>query len=618
VTSSANFTVTSSTPSITSFSPTSAQVGALVAITGTNFTGATGVSFNGTPASSYTVNSATQISTYVPNGATTGKISLSTPNGSAMSSANFTVTTGSGSLDLTIDGLYVTQATQDYPAASVPLVKDRSAWVRVFVKANQANTATPQVRVQFINGSTTNTLTINASGSSVPTSINTDVDESWDAAVPSSWMQPGVQVSADVDPTSAITESDKTNNHFSETLDVRTLNPWKLTLIPVHTGDGKTGVVTTSSPSRTTADWVDFAKRLHPVPDAIDVTVGSTMNSSASSLSSDGTGWSTVLNEVYAKRTTDHITDRYYYGVVKVGYNSGVAGLGFVGAPAAMGWDYSSGPSVLAHEIGHNFGRPHSPCGGAGNPDPNYPYAGGYIGVTGWDAFASSNNLKVSTTYTDVMGYCSMQWISDYVYKSVLNFRQNNSFDIALQTVGGPSNGLLVWGRIENGVVTLEPAFRVSADGVLPDSGPYTWEARDSMGNVIATASFDAPEVADLPETSLRIFSFVVPMTDDAMNAVQSIHLLREKQEVARVVAPSRLVSPRVSTNSQFLSGKRAQLTWDGGLYPVMMLRDAKTGEVRGFVRGGSAMLADVPDDLEVESSDGVHSQTVQFQRTEP
>src|SRR5262249_9218411 len=139
-------------------------------------------------------------------------------------------------------------------------------------------------------------------------------------------------------------------------------------------------------------------------------------------LLNDGTNWSTVLNEVLAKRTTEGATDRYYYGVVKVSYSSGVAGLGFIGAPAAMGWDYtSSAASVLAHEEGHNFNRPHSPCGGAGNPDSNYPYANGLIGVPGWDVFATSSNLKNENSYTDIMGYCNTQWISDYVYKSELS-----------------------------------------------------------------------------------------------------------------------------------------------------------------------------------------------------
>src|SRR5439155_26132609 len=164
-TSAGTFTVTSTGPNISSFNPTSGQIGTAVTITGTSFTGATAVAFNGT-AASFTVNSGTQITATVPNGATTGKISVTTPSGTATSVNNFSVTTSSG-LDLTIDGVYVTQATQDYPSSSVPLVKDRSGWVRVFVKANQTNTAAPQVRVQFINGSTTNTVTINAPSSSV-------------------------------------------------------------------------------------------------------------------------------------------------------------------------------------------------------------------------------------------------------------------------------------------------------------------------------------------------------------------------------------------------------------------------------------------------------------------
>ena len=608
-TSTGSFTITSAGPTIGDFNPTSGQVGTSVTISGTNFTGATAVSFNGTTAS-FTVNSAAQITATVPQGATSGKISVSTPTGSASSVNSFTVTTASG-LDLTIDGLYVTQATQDYPSSSVPLVKDRSGWVRVFVKANQSNTVAPQVRVQFINGSITNTLTISAPSGSVPTSIDPNTDASWDAAVPAAWIQPGVQVVALVDPSGSITESDKTNNQFSQNLDVRTLHTWKVTLLPVHTGNGLTGVV--ENASRTRTDWIDFAKRLHPVPDAVNVTVGATLNSSVNSLSSNGTGWSNVLSEVSAKRSADGVTDRYYYGVVKVSYTSGVAGIGYIGFPAAIGWDYSSGPSVLAHEEGHNFGRQHSPCGGASNPDPNYPYPGGIIGLPGWDAFASTSNLKTSD-HTDIMGYCSNQWVSDYVYTSVLNFRLSNSFDVAPDVVGtaGTQEGLLVWGRIENDRVILEPAFRVGATGVPPQGGPYTWEARDALGRSLLSVSFDAPEVADVPGSSLRIFSFVVPATPENLANLHTLSISKDGRELARVL-PAAAPGQQPSINVQRRPDRNLQLSWNAQSYPVLMLRDARTHEVRGFVRGGSASVQEAPDGLEIHFSDGVHSHMTSY-----
>jgi IPT/TIG domain-containing protein/peptidase M66-like protein len=614
--SASNFTVTvpAPAPTLSSFSPASGAVGITVNLSGTNFTGASSVKFNGV-SSTFAVNSGTSIVTSVPVGAATGKISVTTPGGTATSASNFTVTSVSG-LDLTIDGLYVTQATQNYPAPAVPLVKDRSAWVRVFVLANQANTVQPQVRVRFINGATTNTLTIVAPGSSVPTSVNPgDAAGSWNTAVPSGWIQPGVQVVADVDPTAVIAEADKTNNQFSMNLDVRSLKTWKITLLSVHTGDGLTGVVENASRDRNA--WIDFAKRLHPVPDAVDVTVGSTMNSSVATLSSTGTGWSTVLNELNAKRTADGATDRYYYGVVKVNYTSGVAGLGFVGAPAAIGWDLSSGPSVLAHEVGHNFGRPHSPCGGASSPDPNYPYAGGLIGVTGWDVFATSNNLKNAATYTDVMGYCNPQWISDYVYTSVLNFRSASSLGLVAPAQGRAGEGLLVWGRIEDGQMILEPAFRVPVRGPAPQPGPYVWQGRDTFGQTLAQVSFDAPEVADLPNGSVRLFSFIVPMSAQALRALRSVHVMQDGAELARRVRSATTVNlaDQAGLQMQDVNTRTLQLYWDAAQAPVVMLRDATTGEVRGFLRGGIAQMQDVPADLEVQLSDGVSSQAVRHQR---
>jgi len=93
-TSSTNFAVTTTgAPTITSFNPTSGPVGTSVRINGTNFTGATAVSFDNVNAQGFAVNGAgTRITVAVPTGATTGPIRVTTPSGTATSPTNFTVT----------------------------------------------------------------------------------------------------------------------------------------------------------------------------------------------------------------------------------------------------------------------------------------------------------------------------------------------------------------------------------------------------------------------------------------------------------------------------------------------------------------------------------------------
>jgi uncharacterized repeat protein (TIGR03803 family) len=71
--------------------PTASAVGVAVNILGTNLTGATNVTFNGV-AASFTVVSASLITTKVPSGATTGFIQVVTPKGTLSSNVQFGVT----------------------------------------------------------------------------------------------------------------------------------------------------------------------------------------------------------------------------------------------------------------------------------------------------------------------------------------------------------------------------------------------------------------------------------------------------------------------------------------------------------------------------------------------
>lgn len=84
-------------PVIADFNPKNNSCGAVptptVIITGSNLSGVTSVTFNGVPATSFAINSATQITAVFPIAATTGKIVLTNATASATSTVNFEVQT---------------------------------------------------------------------------------------------------------------------------------------------------------------------------------------------------------------------------------------------------------------------------------------------------------------------------------------------------------------------------------------------------------------------------------------------------------------------------------------------------------------------------------------------
>jgi len=107
-------------PFIQDFNPTSGEVGASVQINGTSFTGTSKVGFGGEAATSFTVDSDTEITTTVPSGARTGKITVTTAGGTASSTTNFLVTpqiksfsppSGPVGTVVTITGVSLTQTT---------------------------------------------------------------------------------------------------------------------------------------------------------------------------------------------------------------------------------------------------------------------------------------------------------------------------------------------------------------------------------------------------------------------------------------------------------------------------------------------------------------------------
>ncbi|MGD0855571.1 MAG: SBBP repeat-containing protein [Dehalococcoidia bacterium] len=175
-------------PTITSFTPTSGDSGTKVIITGTNFTGATAVSFGGMRAASFIVNSDTQITATTGTG-TTGRITVKTSAGTATSAANFNFDSQIGTTPHGSSMSGVTAATPQGPV-SLPSVSVKSASLSatkvapgatVTVTADVANTGTvngtSSIKV-YVNGELENSqgITVN-SGSSTPVTFTVTRNE---------------------------------------------------------------------------------------------------------------------------------------------------------------------------------------------------------------------------------------------------------------------------------------------------------------------------------------------------------------------------------------------------------------------------------------------------------
>ncbi len=508
-------------------------------------------------------------------------------------------TGGTAGFNLRVDGVYLVQSVQSYDR-SVPLVRDRDALLRVFVTANQVNTAVPDVDVTlYASGVPVAELTIPAPGFATPLAPDeATLNSSWNVILDKSLIQSSLSIVATVDPGNSVAEGDETDNVFPASgtplpLDVRTVPPFEVTLVPVITrANTRRGDVTDAN----RADYLETSMRIHPLV-SWDATVHAayTTTTSLALQSDNGNGaWGTILAEVNSLRLAES-SMRHYYGVVNPNYSSGVAGIGYVGGdPAALGWDRpGSRGSVAAHEWGHNWGRPHAPCGGAANPDDNYPYANGEIGVIGYDLM---NETLVPADAHDLMGYCSNEWISDYTYLAILSWRGNSS--LSRGSGAAVQSGMLVWGRIENGRAVLEPAVRVAARPSLPArAGPYRLEGLADDGSRLFGLDFAATEVADDPGGGEH-FAFVVPMRPERATRLASLQLAGPGTRASRKLG-SEVPAVRVTR----AGGGRIALHWDEARSPMLLVRDPVTGEVLSFARGGAAEVTTSRDEVVVTAS---------------
>ena len=478
------------------------------------------------------------------------------------------------SVALSAPTIYLTQAAQN-AEGSVPLVAGRRALLRVFMTGHETSFYKPKVRATFYQGDgEEHAVEMQPQGVLIPMEVEEHrLDRSYNAVVPGSVLQPGVEMVVELDPDGVVPPAAGSQLRVPAQgrmrLDVRALPVLEQTIVPV---------LLASAPDERIFNWtrgmtadsrhMQLARTLLPIGD-MQVTVHDTYTTSADLTT--GNGWGLFLNEIEAMWEMEG-SRGYYYGAVVLPSGSAWGGLGYIGHPVSVGRPTEG---TFAHELGHNMRLLHAPCGGAGGPDADYPYDGGEIGIWGYNF--NGAKLIDPSQYKDLMGYCDPNWVSDYHFNRALEHRLASEAARARRNAQAvPERTLMLWGGVQDGELQLEPAFLVDAKPSLPEAaGRYRLEGIASDGRRPFSFSFEPGAV----EHGGRQFVFMVPYDPDRDGLLERVVLSGPEGEVAMEAS---------------------------GATPMAIVRNRTDGQVRAIVRnwtGESALLA---QDVEVLVSNGL------------
>ncbi|MFZ5471713.1 MAG: M66 family metalloprotease [Myxococcota bacterium] len=433
------------------------------------------------------------------------------------------------------------------------LVEGKPALLRIHALGDRANIAGVAVRAEgFRNGVSLGTVSLTGPASPPTAEVPGTLAQQYRGTVPDTWVAPNLEVRVEVDPGDTLAETDETNNTLTVQPTVGAGNEVFITLVPVvHAGQ----------PARLNLNVDEAMRQLWPVKRAptqtrAPYTFGGTLGATSATV------WAQLLGELAQVRQADG-SRRYYYGLVRVGYSNGIAGIGYLGQPAAVGRDDSIETAV--HEVGHNMNRAHAPCGNPDQPDPSFPYASARLGSFGYD-FVSGALIAPTAAY-DVMSYCSPEWVSDFNYRAVQTFLEQNP----PSSVGAPPQAdvLMFSGRVSATRVELGPVQRVLGTPSVPRDGPYTLRVT-SMGRVVE-APFDVTPVEDL---GVEEAHFTVLMPD--VGTLESVEVLSGSRVLARRAAAAVVPQNDIRLTER---DNALQVEWDAVHHPYALVAHLGDGE---------------------------------------
>ncbi len=484
---------------------------------------------------------------------------------------------------------YLTQAAQsmEFP---VPLVAGEEALLRVFPIARQAtNQGMPAVRAVFyLNGRQVHVANIDATSVPIPDRLDqSDLSRSANAVIPEQVIQPGLEMVIEIDPEGTLDPGLGVPTRIPESgrlsVDVQTVPLLDLTLIPfLLSGDPDSSVVElvgdiAADPAN--HEMLQYTRMLLPVAD-LEVTAHEPVLTTAEDIFA-------ILLETGIIRIMEGGTGHY----------QGMTGQPLAGRevvtflPPGRSSVFAAIPRNQARGLAVNMGLRSVSCDDTRTGFYNFPHAYGSIGVWGYD-FRDGGRLVLPST-PDLMSLCDPPafWISDYHFTNALRFRVNDYDQPALSDRAGQGTQertLLVWGGVGvDSVPFLEPVFVMDAPASLPEAaGDHRITGRTADGGELFSLSFAMLEVVGSDGSSG--FAFAVPVQSSWGGTLATITL----------------------------SGPGGSVTLDADSdRAVAILRNPRTGQVRGILRGASARnaaqafeeaVSSVGPELEVIISRGV------------
>ena len=452
---------------------------------------------------------------------------------------------------------YLTQAVQsrEFP---VPVVAGEKALLRAFPTAGQATSeGIPLVRARFyVGGQETHVQNIPGKSDPIPTEVDEGgLSRSANAEIAGWVIQPGLEMVIELDPDGMLDPELGVAKRIPETgrlaVDVKAMPLFDLTLIPflleAMPDSSVLRITQAMSDDPSNHILLGDTRTLLPVGD-MEVSLHDPVVTSSSASQS-------ILRETELIRVMEG-AGGHYLGTM-TGPVADLHGAGYLNGRSTFSVvDLGSRSEfVIAHELGHNMSLRHPPGCEAGLVDFDFPHSGGTIGAWGYDFRVGQ---LVSPNTGDLMSYCGNGWISDYHFTNALRFRLVDEGAPEAAVVAESARSLLLWGGIgTDSVPYLEPAFTVDAPAALPDSaGEYRVTGRTAGGGQLFSLSFTMPVTADGDGSSG--FAFALPVRagwEDSLAAIT-------------------------------LTGPKGSVTLDGESdMPMAILRDPRTGQVRGILR---------------------------------